>query len=495
MLWTFRDLAGTMTFTPSEVADQAEIPLASAQAFFGRFSVEFNTDESDVLRAMDYVRDRPLIACGDGRYQLIIPGEELWALRPALESALVDGGDATQLRYSRHRSKTLEDRVAGLLHRTLKPDELHRGLRYRRFDDSEEAREGEIDVLVRLDDTLLVVEAKSATMPISGRRGGEALVQHLKKHLAKAAVQSSNARDAVLDRERVELLDHRGRSVQLKADRVREVHPIVVTLDDVSVIGPALWEFEGTRIMPEGIALPWLVSWHDLNTIALLVDLPSQVIHFLRRRSRLNQLGGRWAADELDWWMLYLHNSLYFEDEDGAPVRYTSMTDPLDAWAFGERGLRSPAPRPQQEFGQGVGELLLFLEQHRPPGGIAAACSILDLATSAREGLMRDLRNLRARAATRDKVQRLSRWLVEPYELMFCIVAVPADERLRLPLYLRSYVAERLTAEPLGRVLAIGVSAGSAEPLEALLVIEPGVWELPARPESDVTPNAPDEEA
>ena len=40
-----------------------------------------------------------------------------------------------------------------------------------------------------------------------------------------------------------------------------------------------------------------------------------QLVHFLRRRSRLNRLGGLVATDELNWWMLYLKSGLYVEHE------------------------------------------------------------------------------------------------------------------------------------------------------------------------------------
>ena len=108
-----------------------------------------------------------------------------------------------------------------------------------------------------------------------------------------------------------------GREVEL-TERVTEVQTIVVTLDDLSAVAPVLWELEGTRTMPEDVTAPWVVNLNELIQVAATTQWPVQLIHFLRRRSRLNELGRFVASDELDWWMHYLNFGLYFEEETSA---------------------------------------------------------------------------------------------------------------------------------------------------------------------------------
>jgi hypothetical protein len=91
--------------------------------------------------------------------------------------------------------------------------------------------------------------------------------------------------------------------------------------------------------MPADVTIPWVVTLHELELVASTTELPLQLVHFLRRRSRLNQRGNLIASDELAWWMHYLLVGLYFEDEPvAAQIRLMSQTDLLDAWVLYEQG-------------------------------------------------------------------------------------------------------------------------------------------------------------
>jgi hypothetical protein len=86
--------------------------------------------------------------------------------------------------------------------------------------------------------------------------------------------------------------------------------------------------------MPDGVTLPWVVTLHELEQVCDLIDWPVQLIHFLRRRSRLNQLGGLTASDELDRRMHYPMYAWYFKDRDPS-IR---QREPVAARRARERG-------------------------------------------------------------------------------------------------------------------------------------------------------------
>jgi hypothetical protein len=125
-----------------------------------------------------------------------------------------------------------------------------------------------------------------------------------------------------------------------------------------------------------------------------------QLVHFLRRRSRLNRLGGLIATDELDWWMHYLKLGLYFEDERAAGrLRLTSMTDDLDAWNLWAHGHReAEAPKPRMSLDARTRRFLDTICAERPPGWVPAACALLQASGSARLNPLRDCKRLRRRA-------------------------------------------------------------------------------------------------
>lgn len=332
---------------------------------------------------------------------------------------------------------------------------------------------GEIDVLVRLGDTVLVIEAKGASLRAGARRGGESLVTHLKKHLGKAASQGSLALRALRGEIDVELQDSSGRRFELPD--IREVHPIVVTLEDHSAVSPTLWQIAGTEVLPDGVSIPLVLSVYELELIARLVEWPAQFVHYLRRRSRLNDRGDRLATEELDWWMLYLQTSLYFEHEPAGPARrYVSQTDALDAWVLYDQGLRTrPAAKPRQRLDDKSRQVLTLLTKERPPGWVAASCSLLDVSDESRRNLHADMRAGRHAACSRGKVQRGTKGFEQvPGDLLISWVVVPDDGANVLSGHLAEYVKGRLREWGLQRVLGLGLAASSRRPYDALIVLE-----------------------
>jgi hypothetical protein len=114
-----------------------------------------------------------------------------------------------------------------------------------------------------------------------------------------------------------------------------------------------LWELAGTSVLPPEVTIPWVVTWYQLYLVCELVQWPTQFVHFLRRRSHMNEIGRLHAADELDWWMLYFNQGLYFEKDKNLrrkqQVRYLSQTDELDACVLWNQGIRTTeAPKPRQ---------------------------------------------------------------------------------------------------------------------------------------------------
>ena len=411
------------------------------------------------------VRFRPFVEVEGDTYLPTVPGADLWALRDLFEGALKENAA-----YLAHRAQWLEDQSARLAAAALQPDEAHHAVHYAYTTDEGQRVEGEIDTLLRCGTTAVVVEAKSATMRPGARRGGEALIKHLRETLTKAARQGTQARRAL--ELGVSLGTKNGAEVEL-GNEVHEIQPVVVTLDDLSSVAPLLWELEGTKTMPSGVTLPWVVTLNELELIVSTVEWPTQLIHFLRRRSRLNELGGHVATDELDWWMHYLQHGLYFEDAPEMRTRFLSLTDPLDAWVLYERGVRdAPAPKPAMSLPKGSRAFVELLCSERPDGWVEAGCTMLEIDSDAQAEFWKDIKKMRKRARRRGKVQRRCLSFTEGAEpLLVCAVIAPDAGRDSLLDSLRRYAGERIEEWGRQRVLGIGRAASSKRPYDALVVI------------------------
>ena len=179
--------------------------------------------------------------------------------------------------------------------------------------------------------------------------------------------------------------------------------------------------------------------------------------------------------------MLYINTGLYLEDKEPGRVRYLSQTDPLDAWVLYDRGMReAPATKPRQHLGVETRVFVETLCAERPPGRAAAGATMLEMSSEAGEKLFKGIRQARARAIKRGKVQRCTYAFTESPQTMLILAAlVPDGEGPPLLDHLRLLVAERREEFGVDRVLAFAIRTSSNRPYDALVVGEPSFWQLP----------------
>jgi hypothetical protein len=475
LVWALSHPGDGLLVTADSLAESAGVDRSAAAGLLRALAQTWGQPaDEDWFAAAERVRFRPYVEVEQGSYLVSVPGNDLWALRSLMEDRV-----KTHKGYAAHRGRWLERQATALLERALAPDQAGQSIQFERRDVAGGEVNGEIDALLRCGDTVITLEAKSATRRPGARRGGEALISHLRETLTKAAQQATAARGALHDP--AAIFTDRGEPMDF-AETVREVHPVVVTLDDLSSVAPVLWELEPSRILPEGVRLPWVVTLHELEQVCDTVEWPVQLVHFLRRRSRLNRLGGLVATDELDWWMHYLKVGLYFEgDQAVGRRRLTSMTDELDAWNLWVHGHReTEAPKPRMNLDARSRRFLDTICAERPPGWVPTACALLEVSGSARVNLWKDCERLRRRAEKRGMIQRATLAFEDaPQPMLICAAIVPSAESRSVSKALEVLVAQRVDELGDQPVLGIGMVAGSDRAYDALVVVERERWSTP----------------
>jgi hypothetical protein len=463
-IWAMNCLGDAFLINAETLGDAARIDPKRSGAYLSALSTEFG-EKRKWFNLAESLRNFPFIDCGGDGFFLTVPSADLWALRPLLEGNLKDVAG-----YLPHRAQWLERRAAELLEIATDPDEIHHNLSYE-IEVEDQTKDGEIDAVLRLGSSVITVEAKSATMRPGAKRGGDALISHLRETLTKAADQGTRAHEALSGEGR---LTRKGVPVEL-GEKVWEVHTIVVTLDDLSPVSPVLWELRGTKVMPEGTTIPLVVTLHELELLTGTLEWPIQLVHFLRRRSRLNDLGNLAASDELDWWMHYLLHGLYFEDDQvQGRRRFTSLTDSLDAWVLYEKGERDkPAERPRMAVPEESRSFLDLLCEERPPGWVQAGCLMLDAGSDGQDEFWNTVRKMRDLAGRRKKAQRLTYGYSQDSDpMMHCALVSPEGDETRLSSALAGYIEEQLEECGWQRTLGIGCAVGSERPYDSLLILD-----------------------
>ena len=257
---------------------------------------------------------------------------------------------------------------------------MHQGIKYRvpppfatNFDlsaDSDCAAQGnlaEADILVLLDGVALCVEVKSGDLRARSRAGEpDHLHRDLTKTVGNAAHQADRLRGLITQNQGLWVED----GTWMDLHDIREVHSIVVSLDDLGPAALTMQDLISSNIITQ-VHLPWITSLHDLVVILkTLQGRPEDLLLYLRRRTHREASLRISASDELDVFMWFMNGGLFFESDPDrlhsshpgsrAPTqkdrrRYNeqgrvmvgTFTDELDAWFYSNEGSSSAvAQRP-----------------------------------------------------------------------------------------------------------------------------------------------------
>lgn len=208
---------------------------------------------------------------------------------------------------------------------------------------SKDNQRGEIDLLIRNGDIALIVEVKSGSLrdPEKKNHPGS-FTRKINASITKASKQIHQAAEAIL-------LD--GGFYSLKKEwldlaSIREVHTIIVTLDDLLELGTNQLSLEEVDLLKHGGTLPWIVSYNDLSLLLEMVEEPGELIAYLRRRTSADIVSRYWSTDELDLFLEFRETGMWVEvdrsvDNVGAElspapvVMVPSRTALVDAWFYG----------------------------------------------------------------------------------------------------------------------------------------------------------------
>jgi hypothetical protein len=241
-------------------------------------------------------------------------------------------------------------------------------------------------------------------------------------------------------------------------------------LEDLSGVAPAAWRLQEAGLLPPDQQVPWVVGIHELELICQLVERPAQLVHYILRRRRSNRQR-IWGMDEMDFFMRYLQTGLFWQDEElqDTHLELHNHTDPLDAWWFGERGIRKPAKKPRQRLNKATRQMLDDIEATGMLGRIEAQLMVLDMAQSARERVAGSLRTL-LRKTERDG-QPHDMTLVFGDDFAVTTHSVPAEMRGVASERLANHGEARAQASNLRRWLGLASIQGAKHRIGSMAIM------------------------
>jgi hypothetical protein len=404
------NIAQAYIIDPGAVASRTGYQRSTVDAVLDAFTVRELADIDETLDRFFHgdnpLRTAPIVADGHGRRMLVHDVLALPAVREVIEARLKAAGrqDAYE---KRHRGPWVEKAAIDLLERAFPGAKVYRGFKYfvpdpnaatLQTDPRQYTKRVEGDGLILIDDVALIIEVKAVTLTAEARGGVARFLRgKLRDIVTKAANQAARLRDRMAADGRIRLDDDEW----IDVSGVREIHTIAVGLEDLSGVTTATAMLTAAGILSPD-CIPWTVSVHDLRAVVELLDQPSELLLYLRRRTHPEVTLKYRAVDELDLFLLFLRRGLYVEPDprqvaqavpwagppSAADLRrfqaqrpevVDSYTEPMDAWYESQLNPAAPpADKPRLAADKGLLELVDQVIGTGAPGWLSTATWLLE---------------------------------------------------------------------------------------------------------------------
>ncbi|MEV6522635.1 hypothetical protein AB0M43_11875 [Longispora sp. NPDC051575] len=391
------------------VAQRTGYGRATVDAVLDVFTLVGLTDVDETFerffRGDNPLRTAPIVADPQGRRMVVHEALTLPAIREVIETRLKAAG--RMIAYEEHRGEWVENDALDLLASVFPSAQVYRAFNYYIPDPAATTpqtspekftKRVEGDGLIIIDDVALIIEVKSVALTAEARGG---IVRRLRGKLrdiiTAAANQAERLRERIITDGRIRLDD--GKWIDVSG--VRETHTIAVGLEDLSGVTTAT-----TMLIAAGLLqsdnIPWTVSVHDLRIVTELLDRPSELLLYLRRRTQAEATWKYRAVDELDLFLHFLTRGLYVEPDPNklaasapwsgppttadlrrfaaqGPEMIRSYTEPLDAWYEAQLDSKGElVEKPKLAADQRLLDLVDMVIKTKESGWLATATSLLE---------------------------------------------------------------------------------------------------------------------
>ncbi len=347
---------------------------------------------------------RPFLASGERSWHLFCG----WLMlhNPfELVERLLDGEQDLFDAYMSRRAAFLEKRTAELLQQALPQATVEPSVLWQ---DPADAKQYENDVLALISSYAVIAEAKAGRLHPAARRGrGRALRDRVEELMVRPSEQGLRLAGTLEANQGRILFERKADESELSADadQVRRTVVIGVTLEPMAGLLPRLVDIAEAGLAKRAVdSLAYNISLPDLELIVDLLEHPSEVLHFLGRRTEIERRTFL-MGDEVDLLGLYLDRGFNlgereFQGRDILDV--TGMSDPIDVWHYRrEAGLPAERPRPQRtEWWEAV---LSQVEDRGGPRWAEIGVSMCNLAPEDQEKFEHAMRDLQRAIADKKR--------------------------------------------------------------------------------------------
>ena len=261
------------------------------------------------------IYSRPLIE-NNGKYYCFSPQVLFRNTVNILEGWIQDKDESYyQSTYQNKRAEYLENKALEYLKNILPEAKVFGNLFYSITENGVKKRP-ETDGLILYDENLFIIEAKAGKFSKSAKRGGlKRMKEDVTKLIDSAYKQALRTKQYIKDTPKP-VFKHEDGSIAViikDKEKYKNIYLFSITLQNLAHLSTRLNSLRSLNLV-EGKEWPWSVFINDLRVISELIEFPSEFLHFLQRRIKVNDYPQFYTTDELDFLMFYFREGLYFED-------------------------------------------------------------------------------------------------------------------------------------------------------------------------------------
>lgn len=445
-------LAERATFTAADLAGLTGLPEAKITAALKAIALkpgDLSEAKAEYLFLDNPVWERPVVDLGEFFF-IPVPQMAFSHIHRIMDRVSAEAGLRDQLSYA--RSRFLENKLEEIFRRALPGADIRSSVKWTVGD-----QQFETDLLVIIDRTVVIAEAKSNRLTPEGLRGAPDRVRrHINDIVLAPSLQSARLAKLIEDARRgdpaaVQFLSE----TKLNQCQIDRVIRISVTLDDLSILTSAEEDFKSVGWVPADHELAPTILISDLGCIIDILTNPLQVLHYLAERSFF-QKSFDLLGDELDFLGLYLMTGFNLAAMQCKGIQFvpSGMSAPLDRY-YNSRDVGIKLPKPKMKLRPTFSRIITHLAHRRPPGWTTIGLHLLSCADPSEqalvEGKLEELRSM-VRQNFRNP-QHLSSLQIQP----------PEDRKARVMFFLFPHVMRASVRQNMERLAAEVLEGGAVE--------------------------------
>lgn len=392
-------LESVYTFSLEHAADLLEGNAAreDLKNLLNRLSYRFG-DLSDFKREHiilgNPVLSRPFIQLENEEYFTSI-----WGILPHLAMDILEDlvwdDPALKAKYTRIKSKYLEEELERIIRHGFPNGALHRGSRWK---DPDSGVEYENDLLVVLDGFALVLEAKSASISDPARRGApDRLASTFRELIQEPSDQAHRFIRHLESQKKIHTFNTKhGIKNIVDSSSIKYYIPLGVTLSHLGSIGSNLKKLIDAGFLDKELEqLAPSISITDLEAVFELLPLEIEKIHYFSRRREF-EAHMRYEADELDLLGFYLDTGFNIgpkEYDESTAINMLLKSKELDPYFIGSREGKN-ITKPQLSLTKWWRDILNRISETKNEGWIETGFILLNTAKEDQEKFEREFKAL-----------------------------------------------------------------------------------------------------